>query len=164
MCRTPSRKRRRAAGRPAAYNRTDAYVSTVLGWIAAYDQEPANGGEAPEAAGTLVDVHGIVVDASLAAGLEALLAAAGADGLVLSGSGHRNYDDQVAMRRAHCGTSTYAVFEMPSDACSPPTARPGESQHELGLAVDFTCADALVSRCAQQLGAPWHEGRRFPMT
>ena len=129
-----------------AYNRSDAYVADVVGWITAYDQGLTGAGEAPGPTGTLVDVHGIVVDASLAAGLERLLAAAAADGLVLSGGGHRSYDDQVALRRAHCGASPYAVYEMPSDACSPPTARPGESQHEVGLAVDFTCAGTLVSR------------------
>jgi LAS superfamily LD-carboxypeptidase LdcB len=40
---------------------------------------------------------------------------------------------------AHCGTSDYAIYEMPSSQCSPPTARPGSSMHEQGLAVDFTC-------------------------
>lgn len=129
-----------------AYNRSDASVAAVLGWITAYDQGLTGAGEGPGLTGTLVDVHGIVVDASLAAGLEALMAAASAEGIVLSGGGHRSYDDQVALRRAHCGTSPYAVYEMPSAACSPPTARPGESQHEAGLAVDFTCVGALVSR------------------
>lgn len=129
-----------------AYNRSAAYVSVVLSWIAAYDQGPTGAGGVPEPTGTLVEVRGIVVDASLAAGLEALLAAAAANGVVLSGGGHRSYDDQVALRRAHCGTTPYAVYEMVSDACSPPTARPGQSQHEVGLAVDFTCAGTLVSR------------------
>lgn len=129
-----------------AYSRSDAYVALVLGWIAAYDQGPTGAGGVPEPTGTLVEVRGIVVDASVAAGLEALLAAAAADGVTLSGGGHRSYDDQVALRRAHCGTSPYAVYEMAPEACSPPTARPGQSQHEVGLAVDFTCAGALVTR------------------
>jgi LAS superfamily LD-carboxypeptidase LdcB len=28
---------------------------------------------------------------------------------------------------------------MPASRCSPPTAIPGTSQHERGLAIDFTC-------------------------
>jgi hypothetical protein len=39
----------------------------------------------------------------------------------------------------HCGTSDYAIYQMPSSQCSPPTARPGRSMHEQGLAIDFTC-------------------------
>jgi LAS superfamily LD-carboxypeptidase LdcB len=33
---------------------------------------------------------------------------------------------------------------MPSSECSPPTARPGRSLHERGLAVDFNCRGELV--------------------
>jgi LAS superfamily LD-carboxypeptidase LdcB len=28
---------------------------------------------------------------------------------------------------------------MPASQCDPPTARPGTSMHEQGLAIDFTC-------------------------
>jgi LAS superfamily LD-carboxypeptidase LdcB len=38
----------------------------------------------------------------------------------------------------HCGTSQYAIYQMPAEQCSPPTARPGASKHEQGLAIDFT--------------------------
>jgi len=47
--------------------------------------------------------------------------------------------EQIALRRAHCGSSDYAIYQAPSSACSPPTARPGTSMHEKGLAIDFTC-------------------------
>ena len=129
-----------------AYNPSQAYVDAVRGWIAAYEQAPAPAGEVPAATGSLVDVGGIVVDAALAPGLGALLEAAKADSVALNGEGYRSHDAQVALRRAHCGTSTYATFEMASEQCSPPTARPGESRHEAGLAVDFRCAGALVTR------------------
>ena len=39
---------------------------------------------------------------------------------------------------ANCGTSDYAIYQMPPEQCSPPTAIPGRSKHEQGLAVDFT--------------------------
>ena len=97
-------------------------------------------------AGNIVDVRGFRVDESLAVSPEGLLAAAADEGLVLSGGGYRTRDEQIELRRAHCGTTDYAVFEMPADGCSPPTARPGESLHESGLAIDFTCGGALVSR------------------
>jgi hypothetical protein len=62
---------------------------------------------------------------------------------------------------------------MPSSQCSPPTARPGTSMHELGLAIDFSCNGTLIrnraSACHQWLAdhaasyglhplvcEPWH--------
>jgi hypothetical protein len=130
-----------------SYNHSQAYVDEVMQWIRHYDQAAlAGAGIVASPTGELVDVRGIRVDASLAAALERLLEAADAEGLVLSGGGYRTRDEQIALRRAHCGTSDYAIFEIPADACSPPTARPGQSMHELGLAIDFTCGEALVSR------------------
>jgi hypothetical protein len=130
-----------------AYNHSDAYVTDVLQWIHYYDDAALSGPTAVvQPSGNILLVRGIRVDASLAANLEDLLTAAADEGLVLSGGGYRTREEQIALRRAHCGTSDYAVFEMPADGCSPPTARPGESMHESGLAIDFTCNGTLVSR------------------
>ena len=60
------------------------------------------------------------------------------DGVVLSGGGYRDPAEQIALRRQHCGSSYYAIYQMPSSSCRPPTARPGSSQHEVGLAIDFS--------------------------
>lgn len=81
----------------------------------------------------------ITVAGTIAGQLQALLQAAAGDGVVLCGSGYRDPQEQVELRRQHCGTSSYAVYEAPSSSCSPPTARPGSSMHEQGLAIDFTC-------------------------
>lgn len=129
-----------------SYNPSDAYVADVVAWIRYYDDALAEPAAPAPAAAAIVAVRGIRVDASLAVNLERLIAAAEAGGLDLAGSGHRTPDDQVSLRRAHCGSSDYAVFEMPANRCSPPTARPGESMHESGLAIDFTCGGQLVSR------------------
>jgi LAS superfamily LD-carboxypeptidase LdcB len=80
----------------------------------------------------------ITVAESIGGAVQQLLDAAGADGVPLCGWGYRSSDEQIALRRDHCGTSDYAIYDMPSYECSPPTARPGSSQHELGLAIDFT--------------------------
>ncbi len=90
------------------------------------------------ATGTIVAVDGIEVDASAARSLERLLDAAEADGIDLGGYGWRSYDDQVALRQQNCGTSHYLTYEAPAEQCSPPTARPGFSNHNDGLAADFT--------------------------
>lgn len=89
--------------------------------------------------GDLCTVGGITVACSISSQLEAMMNAASADGLRLGGGGYRSSDSQIALRRAHCGTSDYAVYEMSPSSCSPPTARPGQSMHEQGLAIDFTC-------------------------
>jgi peptidoglycan hydrolase CwlO-like protein len=88
----------------------------------------------------------ITVDSSLAANLSALLGAASAAGLNMCGGGYRDPAEQVALRRSHCGSSNYAIYQAPSSACSPPTARPGTSMHERGLAIDFTCGGGTVGR------------------
>ncbi len=100
----------------------------------------------PEAAEVLiVDVEGIQVNSEIAVSLAALLEAARLDGFNLSGGGFRDPAAQIALRRANCGTSDYAVWEMPASECSPPTARPGQSLHETGHAVDFTNDGALIT-------------------
>ena len=115
----------------------------------------------------------ITVDSSLAGNLQSMLNAAAADGNNLCGGGYRDPSAQIALRRAHCGSSNYAIYEAPSSACSPPTARPGTSNHEQGLAIDFTCngggALGRSSSCFSWLSAnansyglynlpsePWH--------
>jgi LAS superfamily LD-carboxypeptidase LdcB len=95
--------------------------------------------------GVLATVRGIVVDSSLAPGLDALLAAAAASGVALAGSGYRDPSQQVAVRRANCGSSAYAIYEMSPSQCHPTTARPGASMHEQGLAIDFTAGGALIT-------------------
>ena len=68
----------------------------------------------------------------------AMLNAARADGVNLSGGGFRSSASQISLRQAHCGSSYYAIYQMSSSSCRPPTARPGSSQHEIGLAIDFS--------------------------
>jgi LAS superfamily LD-carboxypeptidase LdcB len=89
----------------------------------------------------------ITVAAAIADDLAALLGAAYAAGVTLCGSGYRDPEAQIQLRREHCGTSYYAIYEMPASQCDPPTAIPGTSQHEVGLAIDFTCnGGGTVSR------------------
>jgi peptidoglycan hydrolase CwlO-like protein len=86
----------------------------------------------------LANVRGIVVAASIAGQTEAMLSAAAADGITLAGNGYRDVARQIELRRQNCGTSEYAIYQMPAEQCRPATARPGASKHERGLAIDFT--------------------------
>lgn len=90
-------------------------------------------------------VGGITVATRIAAQVEALLAAAAADGFALGGSGYRSSDGQIATRMANCGGSSYDIYSKPASSCRPPTARPGQSMHEQGLAIDFTWNGQLIS-------------------
>ena len=87
---------------------------------------------------SLRTVQGITVNADIAEDVDALLTAAAADGIDLSGWGYRSSDSQIALREAHCGTTDYDIWEKPASQCSPPTAIPGRSMHEQGRAIDFT--------------------------
>ena len=95
--------------------------------------------------GSIVSVRGIRVHRSIANQLSSMLAAAEGDGISLSGGGYRDPAAQIAVRRSNCGTSDYAVYQMPPSQCSPPTARPGQSMHERGLAVDFTYNGRIIN-------------------
>jgi LAS superfamily LD-carboxypeptidase LdcB len=68
-----------------------------------------------------------------------LLEDAAAAGVTMCGGGFRDPQEQIQLRRQNCGSSDYAIYRAPSSSCSPPTARPGSSLHEQGLAIDFTC-------------------------
>lgn len=63
--------------------------------------------------------------------------AAQADGMELTGWGYRSSSTQLWLRRAHCGALPWEVWQKPSGQCTPPTASPGRSMHEIGEAVDF---------------------------
>ncbi|HEY1118357.1 MAG TPA: D-alanyl-D-alanine carboxypeptidase family protein [Acidimicrobiales bacterium] len=94
--------------------------------------------------GSIVSVRGIRIHQSIADNLAGLLSAAENDGISLSGYGYRDSSRQVELRRQNCGTSNFAVYQMSPSQCSPPTARPGQSNHERGLAIDFTYGGSTI--------------------
>lgn len=94
----------------------------------------------------IVRVRGFRVARALAPRLAALLSAAEADGITLKGSGYRSRDRQIELRRRHCGPTHFDIWEKPSSQCRPPTATPGCSMHERGLALDFTQDGRALTR------------------
>lgn len=136
-----------AAERAAAERR--AAIRAAQNRPAVATSSPSRGGGAPAAitgSGEIVSVNGISIHRSMADNLAALLSAAAADGIQLSGGGYRDPAGQIAVRRKNCGGSDYAVYQMPASSCRPPTARPGTSMHERGLAVDFTSGGGTLTR------------------
>ena len=96
--------------------------------------------------GSIVTVQGIRVHQSIAGQLDAMLNAARAAGITMSGGGYRDPSGQIAVRRSNCGSSDYAIYQAPASSCSPPTARPGQSMHEKGLAIDFASGGGTLTR------------------
>jgi hypothetical protein len=92
-------------------------------------------------------------DASLKASIVGMQHDADASILARLHGAHEDLDAHKAAatatrpsRSPHCGSSNYAIYEAPSSSCSPPTARPGTSMHERGLAIDITCGGGTIGR------------------
>jgi hypothetical protein len=92
------------------------------------------------APGDIVEVAGIRVHRLIADQVQRLVAAAARDGIALKGWGYRDRQRQIELRKAHCGTTDYDIYKKPSSQCTPPTAPPGLSRHEQGLAPSPTPA------------------------
>ncbi|MDC7121026.1 D-alanyl-D-alanine carboxypeptidase family protein [Cellulomonas fimi] len=84
---------------------------------------------------TVVTTTGVRVHPCLADAVDALILAARADGIDLHAWGWRSGEQQIALRARNCGAS---------GVCYPPTAPPGTSRHERGLALDFTVGGRVV--------------------
>jgi hypothetical protein len=86
---------------------------------------------------------GITVAASIVDSVQRLLDDAHADGVDMCGGGYRSSADQIATRKAN---GCPDVYSSPASACHPPTAPPGKSMHERGLAIDFTQGGRALNR------------------
>lgn len=72
---------------------------------------------------------------TIAVDLKKLIDKAKKENIILSGSGTRDSSQQRLLRiKNGCPDDS-----TPSKECHPPTARPGFSMHESGLAIDFNC-------------------------
>lgn len=136
-----------------------AEIDRLAEELAAKTPPPPSGGgggqpTSPVGADEIVTVQGIQVHSSIADNVDRMLTAAANDGIDLSGGGYRSSDGQIAVRRNNCGTSHYDIYEKPASHCRPPTARPGTSQHEKGLAIDFTYNGSLI-RSRNNAGYRW---------
>lgn len=90
----------------------------------------------------LFKVEQIVVDESIAQDVADLVGAAAAAGHTIEAWGWRSHQQQIDLRRQNCAD----IWTTPASACSPPTARPGTSRHEFGLALDFHTGGQTINR------------------
>mgnify|MGYP001811957608 CR=1 FL=1 len=140
------RERQRRAQQQAAARASSSSSSSGSSSSSSSGSSGASGGGSTGVvgSGSIVSAGGIQVHRSIAGNVSALLSAAAADGVPLAGWGYRSSDRQVQLRRQNCGSSNYAIYQAPSSSCSPPTARPGSSNHERGLAIDFTYGGGTI--------------------
>jgi septal ring factor EnvC (AmiA/AmiB activator) len=124
----------------------EAQAAAAAAGAAAPEPEPATVQDAPGGLATVSCPTGgsTTVAGEIGDNVQGLYNAAGDQGVPLCGWGYRDPEEQIQLRREHCGTSDYAIYEMPASQCSPPTARPGASMHEQGLAIDFTCSGGSI--------------------
>lgn len=80
-------------------------------------------------------VYGITVNKVIAYPFQHMLDDAAKAGIQLSGGGFRTKQQQIALRTVN---GCPDVWTAPSSSCRVPTAIPGRSLHELGLAIDIT--------------------------
>jgi len=88
----------------------------------------------------LCNAAGFVVASIISEAVLAMVNAAAASGVTLKGGAFRSYEQQIQTRRNNgCPADPTA----PSSSCRVPTAPPGRSQHERGLALDFSSSGTI---------------------
>jgi D-alanyl-D-alanine carboxypeptidase len=87
-------------------------------------------------------VYGITVNKIIAYPFQHMIDDAATAGVPLSGGGFRTRQQQIALRIAN---GCPDVYTAPASSCRVPTAIPGRSLHELGLAVDMTSAHKTIT-------------------
>jgi hypothetical protein len=150
---------REAAQRRAAEQAAARPAST--GGSSSGGSSGGGGGSTPIRSGpgpNLVTVGGITVASSLGPNLQALLDHARRDGIVLGGHGYRSPEVTARLRIAN---GCPDVYSSPASSCRIPTAIPGTSEHEKGLAIDFTwqgrtlCYPRSASQCGGNAAFDW---------
>jgi D-alanyl-D-alanine carboxypeptidase len=88
-------------------------------------------------------VYGVTVNKTIAYAFQRMVDDAKADGIVISGGGFRTTQRQIELRTIN---GCPDVWTAPSSSCRVPTAIPGRSLHELGLAVDISSGGKTITR------------------
>ena len=87
-------------------------------------------------------VYGVTVNKIIAFPVQRMIDDAAKAGINLSGGGFRTKQQQIALRIAN---GCPDVWTAPSSSCKVPTAIPGRSLHELGLAIDLTSGKKSIN-------------------
>ncbi|GAA0584794.1 hypothetical protein GCM10010172_82230 [Paractinoplanes ferrugineus] len=88
------------------------------------------------------EVYGVTVHKSVAYAFRRMIDDAKADGIEISGGGFRTKQRQIELRTIN---GCPDVWTAPSSSCRVPTAIPGRSLHEIGLAVDVSSGGRTIN-------------------
>ncbi|MFF5288807.1 M15 family metallopeptidase [Paractinoplanes globisporus] len=80
-------------------------------------------------------IYGITINKTIAYAFQRMLDDAAHDGVPLSGGGFRTKERQIELRVIN---GCPDIWTAPASSCRVPTAIPGRSLHEIGLAIDLT--------------------------
>lgn len=95
-------------------------------------------------------VYGTTVHKNIAFAFKRMVDDARADGVLLSGGGFRTKERQIELRKIN---GCPDVWTAPASSCRVPTAIPGRSLHEIGMAVDITSGGKTLTRTSK--GFAW---------
>ncbi|MEU4425940.1 M15 family metallopeptidase [Actinoplanes sp. NPDC024001] len=87
-------------------------------------------------------VYGVTVNKVVAYPFQRMIDDAARAGIKISGGGFRTKEQQIALRKSN---SCPDVWTAPASSCRVPTAIPGRSLHEVGLAVDLTSGGKSIN-------------------
>jgi D-alanyl-D-alanine carboxypeptidase len=87
-------------------------------------------------------VYGVTVNKIVAYPFQRMIDDAAKAGVKLSGGGFRTKQQQIALRTTN---GCPDVWTAPSSSCRVPTAIPGRSLHEIGLAIDMTANKKTIN-------------------
>ncbi|GAB1640112.1 hypothetical protein KRMM14A1259_05350 [Krasilnikovia sp. MM14-A1259] len=140
----------------AAWQRTSAAIRTNQRRLIALDHSAEYAAQAAAISRSVVTdiqarfttadtttVNGITVHKSVAFAFRRMLADAKTGGIVLSGGGYRTKQQQIELRKIN---GCPDVWTAPPSSCRVPTAIPGTSLHEFGLAIDITSGGSTITR------------------
>jgi D-alanyl-D-alanine carboxypeptidase len=121
---------------------TPAQVSALAAQAAAISPQVVTQSRVGFTTANTIQVYGITVNKIVAYPFQRMIDDAARAGVPLSGGGFRTQQQQIALRTTN---GCPDVWTAPSSSCRVPTAIPGRSLHEVGLAVDMTTAKKTIS-------------------
>jgi D-alanyl-D-alanine carboxypeptidase len=119
-----------------------ALVSSVAAQASTLSPEVVTESRAAFKLADTTKVYGITVNKVVAYPFQHMIDAAAKAGVKLSGGGFRTKEQQIALRTTN---GCPDVWTAPASSCRVPTAIPGHSLHELGLAIDLTTGGKTIS-------------------
>jgi D-alanyl-D-alanine carboxypeptidase len=118
-----------------------ALISSVAAQASAIDEDVVTQSRATFKITDTTKVYGITVNKVVAYPLQHMIDDAAKAGVKLSGGGFRTREQQIALRTTN---GCPDVWTAPASSCRVPTAIPGRSLHELGLAIDLSTGGKTI--------------------